>query len=151
GAALGVFAILVVIPRIDSIGGLALLVAAGTLPAAVIATGSARISYAGWQIAFAFYLCVLHGFSPSTDMVVARDRLIGILLGNAIVSVVFANLWPVPVQRPIAQALANATKALSLLLTLDGTAEARRRERDRLVQALYEQLARARRLAGLAR
>ncbi len=117
GAGLGITAIICVVPHLDSIAGLCLLMAVGTFPAAFVATGSPRIAYGGWQIAFAFYLCVLHGFGPSTDMVVARDRLIGIVIGNLIVTVVFGNLWPVSIGASAARSLADAVDALAAMLS----------------------------------
>ena len=59
--------------------------------------GSPRISYVGFQFAFAFFLCVIQGTKPGFDMVVARDRVIGILLGNFVVYLLFTNVWPVSV------------------------------------------------------
>src|SRR5206468_4589272 len=78
GAAMGFLAILVVVPRMESITSLALLVAAGTAVAAWVVLGSPRIAYAGVQIAFAFYVCVIQGFEPSWHFYTIRDRLIGI-------------------------------------------------------------------------
>src|SRR5262249_31160451 len=102
GFALGFLAIIFVLPGIDSIGGLVILVAAVTALAAWVGTASPRISYIGWQIAFAFYLSVLQGFSRTTKLSVGRDRVFGILLGNILMSVIFTSLWPVraaPAQR----------------------------------------------------
>jgi multidrug resistance protein MdtO len=66
-----------------------------------IAVGSPRVAYAGFQIAFAFFLCVIQGSGPSFDMTIARDRAIGILPGNLVVYVLFTNIWPVSVGRPL--------------------------------------------------
>src|SRR5256886_12475041 len=95
GAGLGIASIVFVLPQLETVGGLALLVAAVTLFAAWIGTSRETISYAGWQIAFAFYLTVLQGFSRTSKMVAGRDRVIEILVGNLIMYVVFPTLWPV--------------------------------------------------------
>jgi multidrug resistance protein MdtO len=116
GAALGIGAIVFVLPQLETVGGLAVLVAAVTLFAAWIATGSPAISYAGLQIAFAFYLTVLQGFSRTSNMVVARDRVIGILLGNILMTVVFTHLWPVGLGASIWRALSRAAEALAATL-----------------------------------
>src|SRR5262249_6612291 len=87
GSALGMLAIIFVLPAFESVGGLTVLIAAVTLLAAWIATGSERISYAGFQIALAFYLSVLQGFGPTTKLSVGRDRVIGVLVGNVLMSV----------------------------------------------------------------
>jgi multidrug resistance protein MdtO len=116
GASLGIGAIVFVLPQLETVGGLAVLVAAVTLFAAWIATGSPAISYAGLQIAFAFYLTVLQGFSRTSHMVVARDRLIGILLGNLLITLVFTHLWPVGLGASIRRALSRAAEALAAML-----------------------------------
>lgn len=94
GAAIGLFSILFVIPHLESVGGLMALVFLGLLPAAWVAAGSERISYAGVQVGLAFLLTVLNGFGPSLDMDAARDRVVGILLGNLVVYVIFTTIWP---------------------------------------------------------
>ena len=83
GSGLGVISVILLMPIMTDIGHLALLMAAATFVAAWIAVGSQRISYAGWQISFAFYTVVLQGFGPVTDMESAKNRIIGILLGIA--------------------------------------------------------------------
>ncbi len=115
GAALGVATIVLVMPHMDDIGQLALLVGAVSFFAAWISNGSPRISYMGWQIALAFFLCVLHGHGPGFDLVVARDRVLGILIGNLVMSAVFTVVWPVGVEEAARRALARATSALSAL------------------------------------
>jgi multidrug resistance protein MdtO len=37
-----------------------------------VAAGSPRVAYAGFQMAFAFFLCVIQGPGPSFDMTIAR-------------------------------------------------------------------------------
>src|SRR3984893_7516901 len=94
GAAAGIAAIVYLIPHVTSIGALMIVVFLGALVSAWIAAGSPRISYAGFQMAFTFFLCVIQGSGPSFDLTTARDRVIGILLGNIVVYVIFANIWP---------------------------------------------------------
>ena len=117
GAAFGIAAIVYLIPSITSIGALMVVVFLGALASAWIAAGSPRIAYAGFQIAFAFFLCVIQGSSPSFDMTTARDRVIGILLGNFVVYVLFTNIWPVSVGKRIDPAIAALLRRLGRLLT----------------------------------
>jgi multidrug resistance protein MdtO len=35
-----------------------------------------------------------NSFGPSFDLTVARDRVLGILLGNLVMTVVFTTVWP---------------------------------------------------------
>jgi multidrug resistance protein MdtO len=77
-----------------------------------MAAGSPRISYVGFQIAFAFLLCTLQGPAPDFDMKTIRDRLIGIVIGNVAVYLVCTRLWPVSVARRIDGALAGTLRAL---------------------------------------
>ncbi len=94
GGAAALVSIVFLIPHMTSIVPLALLVAAVTAPAAWIATGSERTAYMGVQIAFAFYLAVLQGYAPSTDVTEFRDRIVGIFFGVIVMAVVFSYLWP---------------------------------------------------------
>ena len=119
GAGLGIASIVFVLPQLETVGGLALLVAAVTLFAAWIGTSRETISYAGWQIAFAFYLTVLQGFSRTSKMVVGRDRVIGILVGNLIMSLVFTTLWPVLSRTAIRRTLGRALQSLADALRLE--------------------------------
>ena len=106
GALAGAAALLWVLPGIHGLPGLLALIFVVALGATWVAAGSPRIAYAGFQIAFAFFLCVLQGSGPSYDLAVARDRVIGILIGNAAVYLVFTRLWPVSVAGRIDAALA---------------------------------------------
>ena len=88
-------------PWIAALESLLLVVGLGTFLSAWVAGGSPRIAYAGFQIAFAFYLCVIQGTAPEFDMAVARDRVIGVLLGNLVAFVMTTEIWPVSLGRQI--------------------------------------------------
>lgn len=118
GAALGILSILFVIPHLESVGGLMALVFIGLLPAAWVAAGSERISYAGVQIGLAFLLTVLDGFGPSLDLATARDRVVGVLLGNLVVYLIFTTVWPKSAVRDIREHLARALAALAQIAGL---------------------------------
>jgi multidrug resistance protein MdtO len=117
GAAFGYAAIVYLMPALSSIGALMSVVFAGTLAAAWVAAGSPRIAYAGFQVAFAFLLCVLQGPSPAFDLVVARDRVIGILLGNLVVYMLFTRLWPTSISRRIDPEITSLMRQLSKVMT----------------------------------
>jgi multidrug resistance protein MdtO len=122
GAAAGYGAMIFLIPSLNSITALMVIVFAGTLAAGYVSAGSQRISYAGFQAAFAFYLCVIQGSSPAFDLSTARDRVIGILLGNVVAYLVFTNLWPVSVGKRIDPAIAALLRRLAALMTADNSA-----------------------------
>ena len=67
-------------------------------------------------MAFAFFLCVVQGSAPAFDLTIARDRVIGILLGNLVVYLLFANLWPVSVGKRIDPAIASLLRHLSTMV-----------------------------------
>ncbi|MBR8376092.1 FUSC family protein [Burkholderia cenocepacia] len=106
GALLGTAALVFVVPALSSVGHLMALVFAGAWLSAWIAFGSPRIAYAGFQVAFAFFLCVIQGAGPGFDLTIARDRTIGILLGNIVVYLVFTRIWPVSIGKQIDVAFA---------------------------------------------
>jgi multidrug resistance protein MdtO len=121
GAGLGLAVMLRVIPRTTDIGDLAVVVFLGAFLAAWIAAGDKHISYAGFQLGFAYFLCILQGPSPSFDMSVARDRVIGILLGNIVSYIAATQIWPVSVGPRIDGALQKAKQRLgSIFEPTDG-------------------------------
>jgi multidrug resistance protein MdtO len=126
GAGLGLIVMLWVIPRTTDIADLAAIVFAGAFLAAWIAAGNKHISYAGFQLAFAYFLCVIQGPSPSFDMVVARDRVLGILLGNIVSYFAATQVWPVSVGPRIDGALQKAKQKLEGVLEATDTWSRRR-------------------------
>ncbi|MFO1206356.1 MAG: FUSC family protein [Burkholderiales bacterium] len=101
-----------VLPQMESIVPLVLLVAAVTAPAAWIAMGSERTAYLGLQIAFAFYLAVLQGHTPTTDVTELRDRVVGIFFGVIVMAVVFNYVWPERAGAGMRRALADALRRM---------------------------------------
>ncbi len=113
GAVLGITAIFLIIPHIDDVGSLMVLVFAGCLLSAWIASGPERIAYAGVQVALAFLLTVLQGFGPSLSLETIQGRLVGILLGNLVVYLIFSFVWPTTVEKNARQLLASALTELA--------------------------------------
>jgi multidrug resistance protein MdtO len=98
GAIIGGFLIgmgsqIFILPYIDSIAGFTILFIFVTAFASWIMTSSPRLSYMGVQVAVAFYLINLSEFKVQTSLAVARDRVVGILLGLFIMWLVFDQLW----------------------------------------------------------
>ncbi|MAJ58655.1 MAG: hypothetical protein CBC48_01155 [bacterium TMED88] len=102
GGFLSLLVILFVIPQITTLP--AFLVATGLVfgLGAWAQTGSARISYAGFQVCFAATLCLIVSHSPSVDLLPFRDRMLGIFTGLTFVVVVYgifgeirARVWAV--------------------------------------------------------
>jgi multidrug resistance protein MdtO len=101
GAIIGGFVIgmgsqIFILPYIDSIVGFTILFIPVTAFASWIMTSSPRLSYMGIQVALAFYLINLSEFKMQTSLEVARDRVVGILLGLFIMWLVFDQIWGSP-------------------------------------------------------
>ncbi len=115
GAGAGIAAIVFLVPSLTSIGDLLIVVFVGSLVTGYVAAGGPRIAYAGFQAAFAFFLCVLQGNGPGLDMVTARDRIIGILLGNLVAYIALRSFWPVSIGRRLDPAIARLLTRLGAL------------------------------------
>jgi multidrug resistance protein MdtO len=98
GGALALFTIVFLMPHMETIASLVVIVACTAAIAAWVATGSQRISYAGLQIAFAFFYSVFQGYAPDTDLDNVRNRVVGILFGLIVTGLVFQYIWPEPAQ-----------------------------------------------------
>jgi uncharacterized membrane protein YccC len=94
GGALALFSIVFFMPHMETIASLVVLVACAAAIAGWVATGSERISYAGLQLAFAFFYSVFQGYAPDTDLDNVRNRVIGILFGLIVTGFVFQYVWP---------------------------------------------------------
>jgi multidrug resistance protein MdtO len=121
GAAAGLAAIVFLMPNVTSIGGLMGVVFLGALVSGWIAAGGPRISYAGFQLAFAFLLSVVQGAAPAFDMTIARDRTIGILFGDLVVTIVFTQIWPVTIAGRIGPAITGLLHQVAALVSATST------------------------------
>jgi multidrug resistance protein MdtO len=128
--------IVYVLPHLTDIGQLCLLIAGVSVGAAWVATSSELLSYAGMQMAFAFFLGMLQGYAPATNLTVLRDRIAGILLGNIVITIVFSSFWPQSADSGIRAALAEALHAIGDVIRRPCNAgEARMRTVQALVRA----------------
>jgi multidrug resistance protein MdtO len=116
GGVLAGLSIVFLFPVMDDIGGFIVLFASVTLLCAWVATASPLIAYAGLQMTFAFYLGVLQDTGPTDDLTVLRDRLVGIVLGNVAMSLVFSTLWPVSTLASAKALLARIARQQARLL-----------------------------------
>ncbi len=96
GLLFGVGSQVLILPMLDTIAGFAVLFVVITVIAAWIGTSSPRLSYLGQQIALAFYLIHLQEFYPQTNLAIARDRVMGVLLGLVMMWLVFDTLGSKP-------------------------------------------------------
>jgi multidrug resistance protein MdtO len=103
-------------PHLTDIGQLALVIAAASAACAWVATSSELLSYAGMQMAFAFFLGALQSYGPATEVQVLRDRMVGILLGNLLISISFSVLWPTSAFDRARSAMARALRSLGDLM-----------------------------------
>jgi multidrug resistance protein MdtO len=116
GGVVGGLCLVFVIPSLTDIGQLCLLVAGVSALFAWVSTSSENISYAGMQMAFAFFLGVLQGYTPASDLTVLRDRVVGIVIGNVWISVFFTSLWPVSALQQARNLWSSSLEKLSALL-----------------------------------
>lgn len=116
GFVLGIGSQMFVLPYIDSIVGLAILLAFATAVSAYVATSSPRLSYAGLQMAFAFYLINVTDFSISLDLTIGRDRAVGVLLGIGAMWFVFERLYSRSAGTEMVAGFARATRLIASLI-----------------------------------
>jgi len=136
GGLISALCIVFALPHLTDIGQLCLLIFVVSLGAAWVATSSELLSYAGLQIAFAFFLGILQGYAPANDLTVLRDRVAGILLGNIVITIVFSSFWPQSASSGVRAALAEALRAIAAVIRrLPHPDEARMRTVQALVRA----------------
>jgi multidrug resistance protein MdtO len=115
GFVLGMGSQIFILPHLDSIGGFVLLFVAVTVLSAWFMTSSPRLSYFGVQIAVAFYLINVSEFKMQTSLEVARDRVVGILLGLFAMWLIFDKLWGMPAARELKETFISNLRLLAQL------------------------------------
>ena len=115
GGLLGLIAIVVFMPNLHDLTSFLVVLGAGYLVAAWINVGGPRTAYAGLQTALALGIVLLSGFGPTTDLVGARDRVLGILLGAGVMGVIDQVLWPVQARRAMRPTVARALRLMAEL------------------------------------
>ena len=115
GLVIGIGAQVFILPNIDSIGGFTMLFIAVAFGSAWIATSSPRLSYLGVQTVAAFCLINLQEFKFQTSLTVARDRVVGILLGLFMMWLAFDFPWSVPAGVAMKRAFVSVLRSLAQL------------------------------------
>jgi len=123
GGLIGMFALVYLLPNVETFGGFLLIFGAGTAVAAWLNFGSPRISYAGNQLGLAFYIAVLH-FGPSVNLTAIRDRMIGIAFGLVVFGTVEHLLWPVLAANTLHMRVAELMHLLAELARTEASSEA---------------------------
>jgi multidrug resistance protein MdtO len=113
GIVLGMGSQIFILPHLDSITGYVLLFVVVTALAAWFMTSSPRLSYFGMQIAVAFYLINVSEFRMQTSLEVARDRVVGILLGLFAMWLIFDQLWGKPAGREMKDSFISNLRLLA--------------------------------------
>lgn len=118
GASIGAFVFglgsqIFILPYIDSIVGLSILFACVTAASAYVATSSPRLSYAGMQMAFAFYLINFTDFTVPLDLTIGRDRAVGVLLGIGAMWLVFERLYRRPAAAQMVRQFVKVTRLVA--------------------------------------
>jgi multidrug resistance protein MdtO len=114
-----------ILPYLDSIAGFTVLFVIVTSVAAWFMTSSPRLSYFGLQIAVAFYLINLQEFTIQTSLAVARDRVVGVLLGLFMMWLVFDHLWSAPAAAAMKRTFISSLRLLAQFVREPLTGEKR--------------------------
>jgi multidrug resistance protein MdtO len=105
-----------VLPYVDSIVGFTVVFAIVTVIAAWIATATPRLSYLGVQVALAWYLINLQEFTIQSSLAIARDRVMGTLLGLFCMWLVFDRLWVKDALQEMQEAFCRNLRMLAELM-----------------------------------
>jgi multidrug resistance protein MdtO len=138
GLILGMGSQVFVLPNIDSIVSFSILFAVATALGAWIATSSSRLSYFGVQLALAFYLINLQEFTIQTSLSVARDRVVGILLGLSMMWLVFDGIGGTTAADAMMHAFCQNLRAMAKMF--QQTDEASLSDATQHVRTLREQI-----------
>jgi multidrug resistance protein MdtO len=95
GAVWAFVVVVVAMPNMTSVASLLVMLFPLYFAVSWLAYGGGVTTAAALQMAMAAILVLLPGFGPTTDLLPARDRVVGILLGNVVFAAINLSLWPV--------------------------------------------------------
>jgi multidrug resistance protein MdtO len=122
----GIFAFvaqILILPRVQSIGGFTLALAGAIFCSVWVFTASPRIAYAGRQMALSYELVHLTDPHYNVGLTQVRDRVFGIFLGLIAMWLIFDRLWSRPAAPTMTQ-LFDETLDLITELPARGSLEA---------------------------
>src|SRR6266404_311498 len=152
GGALALLTIVFLMPHMETVASLIVVVACASAIAGWVATGNEMISYAGLQLAFAFFYSVFQGYAPDTDLDNVRNRVVGILFGLIVTGIVFRYIWPEHTIDRLRAVLRQALRQLAQLLEIpraQASIEAAKTESQPLIEKTAKGFEQARRYADL--
>jgi multidrug resistance protein MdtO len=88
--------------------------------AAYVSSSSARLSYAGLQIALAYYLISLSEFRIQLSLTVARDRAVGVILGVCMMWLVFERFYPRAAADEMVRVFIRTVRLMALFVSESG-------------------------------
>ncbi len=105
-------AICFVLPHFTSIAGLSVVVAIMTLVGGYVYLGSYKLSYAGRQLSYCFFLATLTGSSTPNSLTEARDRVVAVMLGVCMMWLISDQIKPVKTSSKMRDAVVAALGSL---------------------------------------
>lgn len=115
GGVAGVLAQIFILPGVESIAGFTALFLVVSFVAGWVVSSGPRLSYFGVQFAYAFYIINLSEFTIQISLTPGRDRVIGILLGLAIMWLAFDQLSGAPAIVGMKRATISLLRSLAKL------------------------------------
>lgn len=136
GGLFGFLSLALLGPSLGTLPALMIVAAVGIGAAAYVNAGSTRISYVGMQAVMAFALVALDHETVSGNLAAGIDRVLGILLGIALATIVDTFLWPISARAAASAKVATVRQGLDRL-------EAGPADRDAETVAIHRNLAAA--------
>ena len=102
-----------IFPQFSTMAGLTVVVAVVALVGAWIFLSSPRLSYAGRQLSYCFFLATLTSASTPTSLTQARDRVAGVVLGVTVMWLVYDQISPVWTIHTLRGSLAKIMRAVA--------------------------------------
>jgi multidrug resistance protein MdtO len=131
GFVFGMGAQIFILPYFDGIFGFTLLFVFVTAISAWFMTSGPRLSYFGLTMALAFFLINLQEFAVVTSLSLARDRVVGVLLGLFTMWLVFDQLWGLPATEAMKKALIMDFRLMAQVMREPVSADPRVAKADR--------------------